>query len=148
MSFLSEITARLPEQRLVDLTNDNSAATVIDTTRLQHAVDDAVGIFELETGIEASDLNNLHVAVVVVGTQFNLETYKGRDTQFLSGLAKRWFGALNSIREKRKTFLPQVSTSNIEPSADTRPVLPDSDRSRSLFQHRKTLIYTDGDTAN
>lgn len=148
MPFDAEVVARLPEKRLIDLTNDDHTQTVIDNVRLNIAVQDAISAFQIKTGILADDTNMHHIQLICEGTQYFLEKYKGRDTAFLANQARNFFAGLNSLHSMRRGFLPGISTPNISPSVDRTKVLPDMDRKRQQFQSGLTNRYSDGEVSN
>ena len=95
------VIARLSEQRLIELTNDDKSQNTIDTDRLTVACEDTIGIFRLETGILEDYENPTHIQILVQGVLHYLEQYISRSNAIMSMHGRSFFAGLRSIREKR-----------------------------------------------
>lgn len=135
MPVQDELMRRVPERRLIELTNDDQAATVIDTDRLDAASEDCLATFRFETGIEPDELNPNHIAVLVRGAQYYLESWKGRDSSMITNLQRGFFAGLQSLRDKRK-ILPSTN-SPLRLSVQPQESRPDMDRKNLPFANRK-----------
>lgn len=144
MSVLGDaVQARIQEQDLIDLTNDDGVnASSINTTRLEAAVTDAVSFFELETGLPYTETDARHVAYCVPGVMWKLEEYRQRDSNFLDKYRSAFFAGLKGISSKR-TFLFTTS-STLEPSTEAANSLPDLDRSKPALGSGRNRIGSAG----
>ena len=98
------VQARMGEQYLIEQTTpDDSGATAINTDSLYAAAADAIGLFELETGITFNSSIYFHLTLVCDATTIYLEERKARDSVL---------GALKGVREKR-AFSP-ATNSNLD----------------------------------
>lgn len=81
MSVLATaVEARVPTQRLVQLTNKNSrAATTIDSTTLEAAVDDTSAEFGIRAGETFDSANATHVRLAVPGVVAFLCLWNGQE---------------------------------------------------------------------
>lgn len=95
MSVLTAaVQARVPADRLVQLTNKNDrTATTIDTTILATAADDAVAEFEIKAGRTFDDTDARHIRLVVPGVVAFLRSYNHQEAadaaQAINSFAKR-----------------------------------------------------------
>ena len=130
-NIITEVSKRISTRRLVDLTTDGGDETTINTTVFEMAVTDAVGEFERITGILHDDTNKSHVAILVFGTIYFLESYKSRDANIISVNSKSFYSGCQNIR-KLIRIKPQVSKENrIIPDSTPQPF--DSERKRTIF---------------
>jgi hypothetical protein len=141
MSQVSDLNAavheRLPNAVLVQLTryNQTDSATVNEAV-LNVACADAIGQFRVETGADADLTNYSHVAVLVIGVKYYLETYKGRESNIEEKHRKAFLSGCKAINERRYV-LPETN-STLEPSKERAGNRPDMDRTNSAFWGGRT----------
>lgn len=127
----AEIKKRIPNRRLVDLTNDDGDDTTINDTVLEMATTDAIGEFERITGLLHDDTNKSHIAILVFGTLYFLEVYKSRDANIIAVNSKAFYSGCQNVR-KLLRISPQVSKENrIIPDSTPQPF--DSETKRNVF---------------
>jgi len=126
----SEIVKRIGAQRLIELTNESGTSTTIDTDVLYAACQDSIGEFQRITGLAADTSNYSHLAVLTMGVVFFLEDYKSRDGSILSGRAKRFFAACQSLRAA--VYVSPTTSSNLKVSTESN-TSPDMDRNNNAF---------------
>lgn len=136
------VTARVGNQILVQLTNDSPTATIVDSTRLTAACEDAIAKFEMLTGITHDTTK--HGPILVVGTMYYLELYKSREGAIVNAHSKQFYSECKSIRELM--VLSPSSNSKLVASSDLAGALPDMDRSRNVFRST-SISYTPKQTA-
>lgn len=136
VSWLLAVKARLDSTELIAVSNTDAqtqvAVPAIDDTRLQAVIDDAIGVFMIQSGFEPLLTDPSHVATVVFGTKALLLVYKGqgeagmplkadfiRDCKRLRDVASTAPGTTNS---------GQNALTPTEDAPNGRIVRPDSDR--------------------
>jgi hypothetical protein len=134
MTVLADaVQDRFDTQFLLEVTNQDPNATTINTTKLEAAVTDTIGYFQLETGITFDETNITHIAYCIDGVVAKLEHYKSRDGNIMTTRWKNFLGALRSMRTKVAP-LPKTN-SKIRPTKDQNTVRPDMDRNHPAFQY-------------
>lgn len=128
------VQARINSKMLINLTNDDGppAPTTVNTTRLLEACKDAIGKFEMLTGIAHDTTIYGHVAALITGVLYYLELYKSREGALVTMHGKQFFAECKSIREIA-SWIPVTSNSKLSASSDANGALPDMDRSRNVF---------------
>lgn len=97
MALTDRVTARLTNQRLVELTNPDSAnSSTVDTDRLGYAADDAEAELEIYCGVAYDDNDARHVAVAVDGVIYHLTRAAGL---VAPEIEKRWRDGLEALRK-------------------------------------------------
>lgn len=138
MTLASEVQARhggATSQRLIQLTNDDSTATTINTTVLNAAAVDAQGLFEDISGITLDITQKNHLYVAINATIMFLEEYKSRDGNILTMRRKSVLGALAGMR-KRAYIMPDTNSNLVARKNDE--TYGDMDTRRAAFQSRKS----------
>ena len=133
-ALVIKVKARIGSDRLIQSTNSDPTATVIDEDVLTAACDDAKGDFERVSGVISDTAYNFRTAVLVMGVQMFLEVYKGRDSSLLSNMTRSFYAACENIR--RKAYSEATTNSNLTKSTQREGTLPDMDRSRNVFKCR------------
>jgi hypothetical protein len=132
------VTARIGTLRLLGLTNDLNTATTIDTTVLEAACSDAVGLFQNESGFAFNAADQTHLVIAIQGVMYLLEDYKGRDGNIISNHKKQFFAGLNSLRNK--AWLAPQSTSNLTPTREQANTRPDMDPTQPAWKFGRQSI--------
>lgn len=121
MSLVSEVQARIPDQRLVELTNpDDRDATTPNPDRLTSAADDIANAwFPRYTGVAYDNTDAAHVAVAVEGVEALLVKRNGQ-----TGARDIWNDWTSSASawgqiQGRNRIVP-ITTSQMTPSKDNR----------------------------
>jgi hypothetical protein len=134
VTFATEVTTRVSDQLLVELTNqgDDNSSTTVDATVLAAAVADAEAVFLDEVGVVADDTNARHVQAMIVGVVHELHAYTFRKTPRANEIRQEWERSL--IRLARtlgndRRVMPQTS-SPLTPSTESSTAQPDQDRTR------------------
>ncbi len=133
MTLKVEVTTRVSNQLLVELTNQGTTGTsTINDPVIDAAVADAEGEFFEEVGRTLDLTEKADVAAGVCGVLHYLHSYKGLETENAGNLRRRWERwlaklAVTSGAERR--ILPTTS-SVLLPSEETRDARPDFDRAR------------------
>lgn len=128
------VEARIGPERLKNLTNDDIGATTVNTTVLEAACADAIGLFLYLSGFEGDTSNATHLAILIDGVVFKLEDYKGRDGGIVSSRRKQFTGECLRLREQ--TRIDPGTSGHLEPSTElrgSRPIRPDMDRNLNLW---------------
>lgn len=134
MTFATEVTTRISNQILVELTNqgDDNSSTTVDATLLAAAVSDAEAVFLDEVGVVADDTDARHIQAMVSGVVSQLHEYAFKKTPRGDKIRQQWERSLvrlaRTIGNDRKV-LPQTS-SPLTPSVESSTAQPDQDRSR------------------
>lgn len=119
MSLSTEVQARYPTQRLVNLTNAGAGDTgSVNTTRLDAACTDVAALFKIHAGIAFDATDARHVAVACEGVIGQLEVRLGS-----SGSRKRikeW------IDEELKPLSLVTGRNKVTPTTDSQ-LTPTSD---------------------
>lgn len=136
-SWLAAVQARIDSTELIALSNVESETQdptpAVDTDRVEACIDDAIGLFQIQSGLVPSLTDPSHVAAIVLGTKANLLLYKGQGD---AGMAIRNM-FLASCRDIRNIIIPAAGSTNSGANAltpsDQNPtgalvVRPDSDR--------------------
>jgi len=142
MSEITDLSAavavRYGAQFLKEMTNpDDSAATTVDSTRLDAASADCIGAFQLETGVTFSAANSSHLYLCIGGVMAMLEKFKSRDAGIMSKNWNNFLGACLSFR-KKSVALP-ISNSMYNAYRETVKTRPDMDRDQPAFSGRRNL---------
>lgn len=91
MSLSTVVQARVAAQLLRELTNHgDSAATSINTTRLDAACADAVGLFGQRVGVAFDETVAAHLPAAVACVVWLLHVYTGEGGASLEEAQKRW----------------------------------------------------------
>lgn len=111
MSALTDaVVARVPNARLVQLTNkDSRSANTVNTTVLGLAADDATAEFEIKASRTFDDTNAKHLRIVVGGVIAFLISYKGQEGE-VNGSA-----ALNAYAKRCEDFRGQDVNKRVQP---------------------------------
>lgn len=126
----AEVKKRINNSKLISLTNETPSSSINETV-LDSACADAIGEFQLITGLAHDTANLTHVTYLVAGVIYFLEYYKSREGQILSMHGKRFYRGCKEIREKL-TLLP-ISNSEFANVYPSTPQLPDMSRYRNVF---------------
>ena len=131
--FVKERLGGDTSKRLVELTNDDSIQTTINTTVLLAACDDALSEFRIITGIEPDTSTPIysHLSALTPGVLAYLEEYKGRSVGLAAMNRKNFYARCKSISDRK--FLLAKSDSVLSQSSERQDARPDFDRSRSAF---------------
>jgi len=145
MPLTSGVAARIPSQRLIELTNsDDTGAAAIDNAKLAVAAADVEGEFRLFANVAYDDADSRHVALAVQGVIIMLEVYKNESGSV--DRQKAWRAQLrgplrkithnNRIKPKSSSELTpaqeQIGGEIVRPHFDTEDgfgdILPESGR--------------------
>jgi hypothetical protein len=86
MTMSSNFQNRLSSEEVIQLTNPkNRGATSIDTTRLNNAISDVEGYFQIHANTTYDDTDGRHVAVAMEGLELILRKRHGNSNIDLSG---------------------------------------------------------------
>lgn len=124
MALIDEVKARLPNQRLVELTNPNDTSiTTVDDTLLTTVSTDVSSQVEYLLG-EAFDLTDRPQLILAVeGVEIRLQWYKGdsnADTRY-----DNWMQRINALRMRRgNDRIRPKSTSRMDPAEEADNVRP------------------------
>ena len=129
--LVQAVIDRIDNQLLVQLTNELASATTINTTRLTGACTDAVGEFEMTSGMLFNSNSGTHIAILIHGVLYFLELYKGREGAMLESHNKKFFNKCKSLREL--AVVTPSTNSQAVASQESANSLPDMDRSRRVF---------------
>lgn len=140
----SAATDRINNQLLVQLTNDSPGATTINTTRLIAACTDAIGEFETTSGVAYDTSIANHTAVLIIGTLYFLELYKGREAALIESHSKKFYNKCKTIREL--ALITPSTKSLAYPSQESANSLPDMDRSKKVFAPNSPFVFPTGAT--
>lgn len=133
MALTDEVQGRVATQLLVELTNHgDTAATTINTTRLNYACADAEALFLERVGITFDATVIKHVWPAVLAVLYVLHTYPGGDGARLDGARKRWEEAGDALAQTAgERRMPTYETSSrYDPSREAMNERPASDRER------------------
>ena len=128
MALADDVQNRIPTQRLVELTRQDSSATTVDTTKLGYAVADAGAEFLRRVGTSLDDSDAAHVAAGVEGVLYYLHLWAhGASDQATQNVQERWDRWLDRIRrsETRDRVVPTAGS-----VVDSTDRVPLGDRSR------------------
>lgn len=111
MSTLTDaVVARVPNARLVQLTNkDSRSASTVNTTVLGIAADDAVAEFETKAGRTFDDTDAKHIRIVWTGVIAFLIAYKGQEGEVTGA------EALNRYAKRCEEFRAQDVNKRVQP---------------------------------
>lgn len=111
MSTLTDaVVARVPNARLVQLTNkDSRSASTVNTTVLGIAADDAVAEFETKAGRTFDDTDAHHIRIVWTGVIAFLIAYKGQEGEVTGA------EALNRYAKRCEDFRGQDVNKRVQP---------------------------------
>ena len=133
MALTDEVTSRLPDARLKNLTNGKvSAATEVNTARLALAATDVEADFKTYAGIIYDNNEAQHVSEAVIGVEMKLQSWNG-DSKAAADRLTAWQKNLtdNLRLVTAQDRVEPKSTSDLTP-ADEKPegideVRPDFD---------------------
>lgn len=131
----TNVQERIGSDRLKQLTNYDATATSLNTSVLEAACRDSIGHFHQISGVYPTKDNYSHIAILVRGVQYFLESYKARDSNIIQNLEKAFFRDCQGMRE-RATWLP-TSNSTLAPSTQPQNALPDMDRASSIWPQNR-----------
>jgi len=115
------VVARVPNARLVQLTNkDSRSASTVNTTVLGIAADDAVAEFETKAGRTFDDTDAKHIRIVWTGVIAFLIAYKGQEGEVTGA------EALNRYAKRCEDFRGQDVNKRVQP-AGSRTLGPSPD---------------------
>lgn len=127
------VVERFDAETLKNISNDKgSASTSVSTARIVAAATDAIGDFERIVGVPHDSDNASHMALLVKGTVYYLETYKSRDSSFAEKRGKDFYGAL--IGWRKTAAMAATSNSNLSVSRERRGTRADMDTRRGPFK--------------
>lgn len=135
--------ARIGADRLKQLTNYDATATTLNATVLESACADAMGQFRYMSGFEPDTSNYTHVAILVKGVQYYLESYKARDSNQIQFFEKAFTRDCMGLRDKL-CFLPS-SNSVLVPSTERQGSRPDMDRNLKVWSQNQNSRKTPGE---
>lgn len=133
MTLVTNTTARISNQRLVELTNPKDrAATGVDAAILALAATDTEAEWQVHAGVLYDDTDAVHVAACVHGVIYYLLTYKGLFTDEWTQAETRWQTMLtNAARTLGRNKISPTTNSVLVPSSEkigNETVKPDFDR--------------------
>ena len=131
MTLVAAVTTRIPNSRLVQLTNqgDRSASTV-DSTILAAAAADAEAEFYQLVGVLFDSTVPAHLTSGVWGCLYYLESYAAGETAATESLRKRWQMGCTRLAKSLgadRPLIPQT-LSPLEYDEDATTRRPDNDR--------------------
>jgi len=139
MSVLgTAVITRIGAQRLVELTQEDGTAVIVDTDVLEAACDDATGDFQRMSGVIADTGNSSHLSILVQGVIFFLEDYKSRDSGMMTGRGKRFYGALKGLQDMR--YMLSDTNSTLVPTPEKTNARPDFDRGSKVWSAGRRTI--------
>ena len=129
MSLYTEVVARVPNQTLVTLTNQQStSATTIATTLLQTACDDIAAQFATYAGETFDVTVRRHVVLGVAGVLALLRSWNPIQAEGADGAMDRWIAAVTAYsetaaRDHRSIYSSSQLTPSdeVDGSQDVRP---------------------------
>ena len=127
----AQVQVRIGADRLKQLTNYDATATTINTTVLEAACADAMGQFRYMAGLEPDNANYSHVAILIKGAQYYLESYKARDSQQIQFFEKAFTRDCMGLRDK--LWASPTSNSTLLQSSEKQNARPDMDRSLKVW---------------
>lgn len=127
MALTDEVQARYSSQILINVTNpQNTAATSIDTTRLNNAITDVQSEFK-KRGITYDNTVDTHIATAVPGVFARLLLFAAQD-----GSREMWKEFLEDVRFLSETTsrdrIKPDTDSLLDKSADVSGALPAFDK--------------------
>lgn len=125
------VQARIGSDYLIQITNATSSATSINTTVLDSACADSIGDFERVSRIAHDTSNASHLAILVKGVIYFLETYKGRDSGFIDKRGKDFYSALSSLQ--KGTYVEMTTNSNLTVTREQSGTRSDMDKLRTVW---------------
>lgn len=91
MALSDDVIARIPNKRLVQLTNgDSESATTVNTSILNLAAQDTQTDFKLYGSIAYNSTNNDHIAMAIEGVLIHLKRYTTIWTEDLQRAYELW----------------------------------------------------------
>lgn len=132
MALIDRVVDRIPNSRLVSLTNpDSTTTTTVDLTPaglLQKAVDDVEADFKIHVGAVYDDTDDRMVAVGVRGVVMKLQIWTGQ-VEDVEAIEEKWETRLKALSRvtARDRILPRAAFN------------PDEDR--SPFDDREWFNY-------
>lgn len=130
MSLLTNVQARIPNARLVELTRGrgDTTSTTADETLLGLACTDVEACLLAYAGVTYDDSTPKHVAIAVPGVVLLLEQWKGPTADHF---ATRWNSWMELVRSLRPRVSPTTSSelTPTEEVVDSAVVPPDFDDS-------------------
>jgi len=140
------VQVRVSPDRLKQLTNYDPSAVTTNTTVLEAACGDAIGEFENISGI-AHDTNNVsHLAILIKGVQYFLESYKGRDSGMMQNFAKSF--QIDCAKLRERAYISPQTNSKLVPIAERANQRPDMDRSLKVWVQNQQSGSTPSEIAS
>lgn len=97
MTLLTDVKARIPTQKLVELTNvDDPSIKIVTDARLQLAIDDAEAEFKVRTGVVYDNTDARHKTFIIIGVVRILQLDKLESSSVKNYEA--WQKALDRLR--------------------------------------------------
>lgn len=132
MALIDEVTARIPTQRLINLTNPNdSDATSISNTPLINAIADMGAEFEVLSGTPFDDTDDKHISIGITGVVIHLQKWIQTFTEEVQTAYSLWRDMIEKYRITHgtaKRMLPktnsQLSPTNPDVTSDGRSKAP------------------------
>lgn len=129
MALVDEVTSRIANERLVQLTNPGlPSATSVDLVRLGLAATDAQAEFRRRTGITFDVTDDAHVDLGVGGVVCKLQERSGVVMSGDESVCAIWRKGLADIRSGRRVS-PQTNATQI-PTRDNPDETPRFDQTR------------------
>ena len=128
MALSDEVLARFSSQYMISLTNpQSSAATTVDTTRLNYASTDTQALFQIHCGTNYDNTNSIHVLACVPVVIDLLRIYSGQVSreQVQDSIVGGLQAAAKILGRDR---IAAYTDSLLDPTDDTSGDLPKSDR--------------------
>lgn len=139
------VQVRIGNDRLKQLTNYDPTATIINTTVLEAACGDAIGEFENITGIAHDTSNVSHLAMLIKGVQYFLESYKGRDSAMIQNFQKSF--QIDCAKLRERAYISPQTNSQLKPSTERANQRPDMDRSLKVWLQNQQSGATPSEVA-
>lgn len=122
MPLIDRVTARIPSQRLIELTNPKTTGTgtPINTTILQLAVDDTEADFRIHAMQVYDDTDNRHIATGIQRVIFYLMEYAAQGAANLEERETRTRELLERLSEvtSRARLSPELRAREVASSED------------------------------
>lgn len=125
-----EVAKRISNSKLVQLTNE-AAGTSVNDTVLTAACSDAIGEFQLRSGMLEDSTNLAQIPILVSGVIYYLEHYKSRDGNIMSMHGKKFFGGCLEIRDR--LYISPISNSEFTDVVSPTPPISDMNKFRRVF---------------
>jgi len=122
VALADEVTDRVPEARLIQLTNPGTqSAAAIDTTILGLACTDVAADFEIYAGVEYDNSEARHVSVGIWGVLAKLALWSEAAGATANAIDDKWIEKLEGLAKVTGRDRIALSTSSLLTPTDEKP---------------------------